>query len=201
MASSTNTTTIVLLLACVSYELMLGCSHKADGQNGRGVDRGEKLSRQPKSTSAQQVKGKVVTRDRSECTWAAAGQDLLVLSVTCKKGRSRSVSCEYVGKPFLCTEYAANVGLYWKQISRALKKQRSLCENHRALVKAGMCRGAEKEAHFRLYDPQTTTSAPPAATTVRSCQPVNRKLAEEYCNKSWSSFCLFFFTMVQDNDC
>ncbi|XP_034546452.1 fibroblast growth factor-binding protein 1 [Notolabrus celidotus] len=210
MALLTNVA-ILLVLACFSHQLMLSSCQKSHGRRGRGVERGQnkertglKVSRQPKSVSAQPIKGKVVTKDKSECTWAATGEDIITLGVSCKKG-GKSFSCEYISKPSLCPEYASNVKLYWKQITRALKKQKNLCKDSSALVRAGMCRRADRGAHFRLRDTQTKTDPPPstqpAPRAVKSCQSENMKLAEEYCNKSWSSFCTLFFTMVQDYDC
>uniref|UniRef100_A0A8D3A808 Fibroblast growth factor binding protein 1a n=1 Tax=Scophthalmus maximus TaxID=52904 RepID=A0A8D3A808_SCOMX len=202
MAFFTNVT-ILLVLACVSHQLMSGSCQKGHGRRGRGADRGHghkdrsgpKVGRPPKAASAQPIKGKLVTKDKSECTWAAAGDDLLVLGATCRKGGA-SVSCEYVARPSLCPRYASNVELYWKQIARALKKQRNLCRDSKPLVRAGMCRGA---ARGRTTAPPR--SPPTAAAAAKSCQPGNKKLAEEYCSDSWSSFCTFFFTMVKDDDC
>ncbi|KAK2848831.1 hypothetical protein Q5P01_008665 [Channa striata] len=206
MACFTNIS-ILLVLACISHQLMLGSCQKGNGQRGRGMDRGQhkdrlgqKVGRQ-KSVSAQPIKGKLVTKDKSDCAWAATGEDLIILVVTCKKG-DRSFRCDYVAKPAVCPQYASNVKLYWKQIARALKKQKNLCQDSGELVRAGMCRGAARDAHFRLHNSQSETyTSPPAPTPVKSCQHNNKKLAEEYCNDSWSSFCTFFFTMVQDYDC
>lgn len=210
MALLTNVT-ILLVLACISHQLMLSSCQKSHGRRGRGVDRGQhkdrpgvKGGRQPKSVSAQPIKGKLVTKDKSECTWAATGEDLFTLGVTCKKG-GRSFSCEYVARPTACLQYASNVKLYWKQMARALKKQKNLCQDSRALVRAGMCKRAARDAHFRLRNAQRKTDSPstppPASRAVKSCQPENMKLAEEYCNNSWTSLCTFLFTMVQDYDC
>ncbi|KAM9850420.1 fibroblast growth factor-binding protein 1 [Aulostomus maculatus] len=206
MALLTNIT-VLLVLACFSHQLMLSSCQRSQGRKGRGGDRGQKglkVGRQPKSVSQNTFKGKMVTKDKSECTWAAAGDDLVTLSVNCKKG-DRSFTCEYVARPAVCPQYASNVKLYWKQIARALRKQKSLCQDGRAGVTAGMCRRASRNAHFRLRKMErkaAPTSIPwPSATAVKSCQPNNKKLAQEYCNGSWSSFCTFFFTMVQDDDC
>ncbi|XP_041652749.1 fibroblast growth factor-binding protein 1 [Cheilinus undulatus] len=209
MALLTNVA-ILLVLACFSHQLVLSSCQKSQGRRGRGVDRGQnkdriglRVSRQPKSISTQPIKGKVVTKDKSECTWAATGEDVFILGVSCKKG-GRSSSCEYVSRPTLCPQYVSNPKLYWKQITRALKKQKTLCQDGAALVRAGMCRKADREAHFRL-NTQTQTDPPPSPQpspgAVKSCQSENMKLAEEYCNKSWLSVCTFFFTMVQDYDC
>lgn len=210
MALLTNVT-ILLVLACISHQLVVSSCQKSPGRRGRGADRGQhrdrpglKVGHRPKSVHAQPIKGKMVTKDKSQCTWAATGNDLFTLGVSCKKG-DRSFGCEYVGRPSVCPQYASNVKLYWKQIARALKKQKTLCQDSSALVKAGMCRRAARDAHFRLHRPQRKAAPPstprPAPGAVKSCQPQNQKLAEEYCNNSWSTVCTFFFTMVQDYDC
>lgn len=208
MALITNFT-ILLVLACISHQLMLSSCQKSQGKRGR-VDRGQdrskgmKVSRQSKSVTPQPIKGKMVTKDKSDCTWAAIGEDLFTLSVTCKKG-DRSFSCEYVARPAVCPEYVSNVRLYWKQIARALKKQKNLCQDSKAMIRAGMCRRAASDANFRLHNaariPAPPSAPRPASTGVKSCLPDNKKLAYEYCKDSWSSFCTFFFTMVQDGDC
>lgn len=199
MALLTNVT-ILLVLACV-----VSSSQKSHGRRGRGVDRGQHKDRPGlKPVHAQPMKGKMATKDKSECTWVATGNDLFTLGVTCRK-EGGTVSCEYVARPSVCRQYASNVKLYWKQISRALQKQKGLCEDSSALVKAGMCRRAARDAHFRLQHPQRKAAPPPtprpAPRAVGSCKHQNKKLAEEYCNSSWSSVCTFFFTMVQDYDC
>ncbi|KAM4555245.1 fibroblast growth factor-binding protein 1 [Odontesthes bonariensis] len=210
MALLTNIT-LLLVLACISHQMMLGSCQKSHGRRGR-ADRGAhrersglKVGRQPKSVSAQPIKGKFVSKDKSECTWAATGEGLIILNVTCKKA-DRSLSCRYAARPAVCPQYASNVELFWKQISRALKKQKNLCRDSRALVKAGMCRRAAQDAHFRLQVAQRKETFSPdipsfATKAVKSCQPDNTKLAEEFCSDSWSSFCTFLFTMVKDYDC
>ncbi|XP_029964171.1 fibroblast growth factor-binding protein 1 [Salarias fasciatus] len=205
MALLTNLT-VLLVLACVSHQLALCGCQRSPGRRGRSSDRGPhrdrsglKVSRHPKSVSAQPIRGKLVTKAKEECTWAAAGEDVLVLGLTCRKGDS-SFSCEYVGRPDVCPQYSSNTKLYWKQIARSLKKQRRLCRDGDALVRTGLCRRAARDAHFRLR-----TARPPAAplqpTARTACRGENKQLAEEYCSGAWSSFCNFFITMVNDNDC
>ncbi|XP_037317117.2 fibroblast growth factor-binding protein 1 [Pungitius pungitius] len=221
--------TALLVLACISHQLMSCSCQKSHARRGRGMDRGQpkvklgrgmdrgqakvklvrarsgpKAGRQSTAVSAQPFRGKMVTRDKSECAWAATGEDTVVLSVSCTKG-DRSFGCEYVARPAACPRYAANVELFWKQIARALGKQRSACRGAGARVTAGVCRRAPADAHFRLRKaPERPVPPPvpsPAPKGAKSCMPGNRKLAEEHCNASWSSFCTFFFTMVQDYDC
>ncbi|XP_040028715.2 fibroblast growth factor-binding protein 1 isoform X1 [Gasterosteus aculeatus] len=213
MALITNVSAL-LVLACISHQLMSSSCQKSHGRRGRGMDRGQpkvrlvgarsgpKAGRQSAAVPAHTLKGKMVVKDKSECTWAATGEDTFVLGVSCRK-RGRSFGCEYVARPAACPQYASNVDLYWKQIARALRKQRSACGAAR--VTAGVCRRAPADAHFRPRkapgNPIRPPAPGPAPKGAKSCVPGNRKLAEEHCNESWSSFCTFFFTMVQDYDC
>uniref|UniRef100_A0A3Q3FEP1 Fibroblast growth factor binding protein 1a n=1 Tax=Kryptolebias marmoratus TaxID=37003 RepID=A0A3Q3FEP1_KRYMA len=148
---------------------------------------------------------KFTTKNKDKCTMIITGEDLVILNVSCKKGE-RSFGCEYAARPSVCPQYSSRKELFWTQILRALKKRKNLCQENSGLVRAGVCKGAGREAHFRLCAAQkmNTTSSyiPPFATkAVKSCQPDNRKLAEQLCTDSWSAVCTFFFTMVKDSDC
>lgn len=197
--------TILMVLACISHQIALSSCQKSHGRRGsRGQNKenpGLRVARQPKTAPSRPVKGSLVTKDKSECTWVATGEDLVILSVTCKTGGSSS-SCEYIARPSVCPQYASDVRLYWKQMTRALKKQRSLCEDSNVLIKAGLCRRAARDAHFKLHHVQRKTTSPPtpepAARGVKSCRAESEKSAEEYCSDSWSSVCTFLFAMVQD---
>ncbi|KAM3866836.1 fibroblast growth factor-binding protein 1 [Diretmus argenteus] len=210
MALLTNLT-ILLVLASISHQLMASSLQQGPGRKGRAVGRGRdrgsrglKEGRQSKSAAPMPIKGKLTTKDKSQCTWVAVGEDLVTLGVTCKKG-GRSFSCEYVAKPSVCPQFVSNAQLYWKQIARALKKQKTLCQDKTALLKVGMCRKAPRDAHFRLNGAQMI--APPAPPPshrpagVKSCKADSKNIAEEYCSDTWSSLCMFFFTMVQTDDC
>uniref|UniRef100_A0A1A7ZIK9 Fibroblast growth factor binding protein 1 n=1 Tax=Nothobranchius furzeri TaxID=105023 RepID=A0A1A7ZIK9_NOTFU len=154
MALLTNFT-VLLVLACISHQMILGGCQKSHGRRGRGnrgqhkERSGQKVGRQTKSVSVSQMMGKWVTKDASECSWIAAGETLITLNVTCRKG-DISISCEYAARPSLCPQYASSEVDYWVQISKALKKHKNLCQDKHGLLRAGMCRGAAREAHFRL---------------------------------------------------
>uniref|UniRef100_A0A3Q3GFB2 Fibroblast growth factor binding protein 1a n=1 Tax=Labrus bergylta TaxID=56723 RepID=A0A3Q3GFB2_9LABR len=193
---------LLLLFACCVW------SAESQGAGRRQNIWAEPIKFSTKSKDSCTMVVTVVTKGELECTWAATGEDVFILGVSCKKG-GKSFSCEYVSRPTLCPQFASDAKLYWKQIARALKKQKNLCQDGAALVRAGMCRRADRGAHFRLRntqrktknDPPPPPSPQPAPGAVKSCQSDNMKLAEEYCNRSWSSVCTFFFTMVQDYDC
>lgn len=206
MALLTNIS-LLLVLACFSHQLALTSCQKSHGRRGsRGQNKDKQIhnvGRHPNSAHAR-PKGKLVTKDKSECTWSVTGNEILTLRVTCQKGVS-SCSCEYNARPSVCPQYSTKAELYWKQIARALKKHQSLCQESDVPIKAGLCRRAARDAHFRLSRVQKKTTPPPPTQpqpqAAISCLDDNMKRAEEYCSNSWSSVCLFFFTMVQDYDC
>lgn len=151
-------------------------------------------------------KGQIVNKDGMRCTWAATESSVeedgvFDLSITCKKGTGKSLHCKYTAKPRLCPEYTSNIDAFWNQISRSLKKQKKLCRNHKALLKARMCRKAPRDAHFAY---KTMPKVHPTHARKNKLCPnlTNRqKLAEEYCSSSWSSFCTFVFAMFETEDC
>lgn len=206
MALLTNIS-LLLVLACFSHQLVLTGCQKSHGRRGsRGQNRDKQIhnvGHHPNPSHAR-PKGKLVTKDESECTWSVTGNEILTLRVTCQKGVSSS-SCEYNARPSICPQYSTKAELYWKQIARALKKHQSLCQESDVPIKAGLCRRAARDAHFRLSRVQKKTTPPPPTQpqpqAAISCLDDNMKRTEEYCSNSWSSVCLFFFTMVQDYDC
>ena len=214
---------LLLLLACVTQHVLVSESREQGRTNDKGRD-----SRAAGNDRAQSgkafLKGKFSTKDKTQCTWSANEQDPVTLGVVCSKG-GIGFNCEYSARPTTCAPYASNVKAYWKQIARALKKQKNICQDAAALVKAGMCKKAPKDAHFKLM-----ISEPPTPTVVQPEQPEQpeqtqqpeqpedtrptsadikmctdktdgKKLAEEYCSGSWVALCNFFFTMVQNEDC
>lgn len=215
---------IVLLLACVAQLVLVGDCTRGQGRkgkkDGRGTDRGraEKVPRPPviqpsdrhekeqKAPSVKGVfKGRFSTKDKSQCTWVAKGEDEFTLEVKCKKGAD-TFRCEYKGSPAVCPEYASRSKVYWKQIARSLKKQKSLCKDPTALVKAGMCRHARKAAHFKLNNapnkPQESSTPLSPSSGGKSCAELRKQQAEEYCSTSLTSVCTMLLTMVQnDEDC
>ncbi|XP_010895518.2 fibroblast growth factor-binding protein 1 [Esox lucius] len=215
---------VLLVIACISQQLMVA---NCQGPKKRGMKKKEKVGpkdeSQPKPSvpstdkrnSSPNVKGVFkgkFTKDKAQCTWVATGADAFVLGVNCKKGE-KSFDCEYVARPATCPGYESNAKAYWKQISRSLKKQKKLCMDSTVLIKAGMCRNAPQDAHFKLNKknqdiviplPRTTVQTRSSSETTsraKSCAVHNKKLAEDYCADSWSSVCAFLFSMVQNDEC
>uniref|UniRef100_A0A9J7XB38 Fibroblast growth factor binding protein 1a n=1 Tax=Cyprinus carpio carpio TaxID=630221 RepID=A0A9J7XB38_CYPCA len=150
------------------------------------------------------LKGRFSLKDGARCSWRAArGGDAFVLRVTCKNG-AKTFGCEYVAEPTACEQYTSNTKAYWKQIARSLKKQRRLCRDSTAMVKAGMCRSAPADAHFRLKDtrPSSRVPLPPTAGNNHCPERIERlKEAEEHCSRAWSSLCAFVFLMLENDEC
>ncbi|XP_044046887.1 fibroblast growth factor-binding protein 1-like isoform X1 [Siniperca chuatsi] len=164
--------------------------------------------------------GKFSIKDKMQCTWRATNfDDTVTLSVKCenREARSTDLECQYKAKPQSCPGYQSQPKAFWKQVARAFKRlQGKVCTDDRALVRAGVCKRAPREAHFKLDkssssgDPQTPqplppraapTAAAPAGPTACTGRADHRKKAEEHCNSSWVSVCSFFFSMLQSDDC
>lgn len=177
-------------------------------------------------------------KDGMQCAWTVISVgDRVKLSVKCENPRARveggetDLSCDYYAKPQTCPGFQTDPKGFWKQVARALKRlQRKVCRDERALVKAGMCKRAPGDAHFKLdvfssvasaqsgvditvpTRPRTSTSPPTASTATTTTQAPrgttsckgradHQKTAEEYCSSSWASLCSFLLSMVQNEDC
>ncbi|KAJ1214268.1 hypothetical protein NDU88_001892 [Pleurodeles waltl] len=243
---------LVCVVLLVSQLLLTECNAQDEGKTekkGKGNSRGggenqkggkkeeNKQSGPPQSEKGQKSKGgkgsspqgKFTTKDKSECTWAVSEADTVSLRVECLKGGD-SYWCEFAGTPSSCPQYAANQKNYWKQIARALKKQKNLCQDPKAVLKSKECKKGPKEAHLSLLSsslaeaapgeqkknnsgkksphpsPTTAEVNPDAGTSSKECvedvEGVDqKKVAEEYCGESWSSLCTFFFSMLQNKKC
>ncbi|KAK1175281.1 fibroblast growth factor-binding protein 1-like [Acipenser oxyrinchus oxyrinchus] len=222
-------TALILLILCLAQLLLVAECEKqeggkrrskegkdktqSDGQGGHHPKKHEAAPKEKKERGQKSsMQGKFTTKDKAQCTWTAAEGDTFSLRVNCKKSEE-SYACEYVGRPSACTQYASNSKSYWKQISRALKKQKNLCKDAASVLKAGMCKKAPRDSHFKLSENSLATAkentpssvpenapAPAVTPKTKNCTDSidQNKLAEEYCSGSWTSLCTFFISMVQD---
>lgn len=198
---------LLLFLACVSQLIFTAdCTRGARKKGRRQESRGD--------NNINVMKGKFTINDKTQqCTWVARGEDKYTMNVTCKPGGGDGFTCKYTAKPATCAEYSSNPEGYWKQIARSLKRQKKLCVDPRALIRAGMCKRAPLDAHFKLTEatqvkPHTTektptaTNTPPPDTEHGCTERIDhRELAREKCGDSWASLCAFFFTAIQSGDC
>lgn len=208
--------------------LFLG-HHVAPALGARAPGRGQSAGDRPVATG----RGKFSITDKTRCTWRARDVgDSVKLAVKCEDSEARagSLACQYTGRPQRCAGYLSDDGGFWKQVARALKRLGGkVCADERALVRAGMCKRAPRDAHFKLDASDasrpppprssTTTSAappprsptaaaaPPPRSTTAAAAPAacagradHRGTAEEYCSSSWASVCAFLLSMVQ-SDC
>nr|XP_006011061.1 PREDICTED: fibroblast growth factor-binding protein 1 [Latimeria chalumnae] len=186
----------------------------------------EHNAKKDQSKGKPALKGKFSGKDKTHCTWAVTEGDIVSLRVTCKKEES-NYWCEFTGKPSTCHQYATNQKSYWKQIGRALKKQKSLCESPKSVLKSNVCKRGPPDAHLKLSsssllatEDQSSTKASNKNAHQKAKIPVvvgvteapkntshcnndadQRKAAEEYCGEKWSSLCRFFITMLQSESC
>ncbi len=189
---------LVLIFACIVQQFAQVDSLRDRGRRAQteGKRRGQR--------NQSGLKGRFSLKDGARCSWSAVrGDDAFVLGVTCKNG-AKTFGCEYAAKPTACQQYASDTNAYWKQISRSLKKQRRLCRDSTAMVKAGMCRSAPADAHFRLKDTRPSSRAPLPTTAGNTHCPdrIERlRVAEENCSSAWSSLCTFLFLMLENDEC
>ncbi|KAM3623097.1 uncharacterized protein V6R79_006939 [Siganus canaliculatus] len=215
---------LLLLLAFLGHQVSV--TSGARGKSSGGVRTGSSSpgrAQQSGSKAAANVRGKFSMGGQMQCAWTAKdAADTVRLTVKCEDPEARvrggvtERRCHYDGKPQLCPGFRSDPRGFWKQVARAFKKLHSkTCTDERALVKAGMCKSAPRDAHFKLdihssvesaqsgdaEAPQPTMQPPPSATRSSSnSTECHRKKAEETCSSSWASLCAFFFSMLQ-NDC
>ncbi|KAG7485912.1 hypothetical protein JOB18_020949 [Solea senegalensis] len=238
----------MLLLGSVAPWMLLvflGQHLSLSSASVRSKTRGADRSVAPQSGRAQRSenkvaaigRGKFTLKDKMQCTWTARdARGAVRLLVKCEnpearvKGGTTEMKCEYTAKPQSCPGFQSDPKSFWKQVARALKRlQGKVCRDERALVKAGMCKRAPRDAHFELdinsavisaqsgdLETTPTTPQPRTSSTQSSTRPStfstsvrpsacsgradHRKTAEEYCSSSWASVCSFFFSVLQ-NDC
>ncbi|KAM3864782.1 fibroblast growth factor-binding protein 1-like [Diretmus argenteus] len=148
-------------------------NNKEDRGEETVEDRGEERKVSGRGGKAAATRGKFSTKNKMRCTWAAREDgDVVTLGIDCKhEEASRVTRCEYTAKPASCPGYGSNPAGFWKQVARALKKMKDdLCSNHKALVKAGMCKRAPRDAHFKL-DTGSAAASPAQEPDDRMRQP------------------------------
>ncbi|XP_073503346.1 fibroblast growth factor-binding protein 1 [Phyllobates terribilis] len=196
---------------------------KKDRQKGAGREEnqksptrnGEKQRGSKGGRGSLQLQGKFVSKDKAECIWSVSGTETVALNVECAKGETK-VSCAYGGNPTACPNYVANQKSYWKQITRALRKQKNLCQDQKAVFKSKECKKGPPEAHLsyllpvvpvphhehKVHEGSKVDITEPAQDCVEDADVLEKqRLAKEYCGNSWSSLCSFFFSMVQGKSC
>lgn len=205
-------TFVVLILACLAQQSLQAEARKGQQERkGRGRVKQDVSSpkptlpsrrgheKRPKGSGGHPAsKGQFSTKDKMQCSWVAAGDQALILRISCSKG-NKSFNCEYTANPGLCHQYESSSGRFRKKIARSLRKQKNLCQDPKAAVKVSVCKNVRKEVHFSLRTP-TEAQHPPQSMDCKGLSD-RSKLAKEYCSNSWSSVCTFFFAMVESEGC
>ncbi|KAM3938462.1 fibroblast growth factor-binding protein 1 [Leptodactylus fuscus] len=217
--------TVATLL--ISQILLVEGNKQKEGRKGKqkGAEKEEKQKAPSRNGEKERgakggkgsLQGKFHSKDKADCIWSVSGTETVALNVECTKGETK-VSCTYGGNPTACPKYAANQKNYWKQITRALKKQKNICQDQKAVLKSKECKKGPAEAHLTYILPtvpvpnrghnvqeQPNPTKVDVAEENKDCVEdedilERRRLAKEYCGE-WSSFCSFFFSMVQDKTC
>ncbi|XP_063315954.1 fibroblast growth factor-binding protein 1 [Pelobates fuscus] len=165
------------------------------------------------------LQGKFVSKEKADCVWSVTGTEVVLLNVQCTK-EDRLLSCAFGGNPLSCPKYRENQKNYWKQITRALRKQKNICEDPKAVLKSKECKKGPPEAHLSYIistlqaaeekgntreDPNPAGHSNGTEATKECADDVDlaekRRVAEEYCGSSWSSLCNFFISMLQSKSC
>ncbi|XP_063166340.1 fibroblast growth factor-binding protein 1-like [Candoia aspera] len=169
-----------------------GPNKNARGQRNRGQN-------------GSHMKGKFTTKEKAECSWNVNEKETVLLTVDCKNG-DNDFSCAFSGSPSTCQRYAENKKVFWKEITRSLKKQKNLCKDPKALLKAKVCKTGPPTAHLRLVmDARQETPKQPEKGSSDCVEEVDymdqKKVAEEYCSETWQPLCYFLVSMIQDKKC
>ncbi|CAJ1052534.1 fibroblast growth factor-binding protein 1-like [Xyrichtys novacula] len=218
-----------LLLAFLGQQVSLSSSvRNKNRRTDRTATQAPGGAQRSESKSAATGRGKFLIKTKKmQCTWGAEDVgDRVRLNIKCEnpearvKGGTTDLECQYNGKPERCPGYQSDPNGFWKQVARTFKRlQAKVCIDERALVRAGMCKRAPRDAHFKLdirssvaagqsggesegYQPpppRPTSSAPAGPTACRGREQQKKK-AEENCGR-WASVCTFFFSMLQSEDC
>ncbi|KAG8135034.1 hypothetical protein E2320_008092 [Naja naja] len=180
--------------------------------NGRGERAQARHSNNPKGRRNREqrgslTKGKFITKEKVECSWTVNEKETTLLKVDCKKGED-AFSCAFSGSPSTCPRYAENQKVFWKEITRSLKKQKNLCKDPKALLKSKVCKTGPPTAHLRLVmdaKPETPTPKQPEKESSDCVEDIDyvdqRKVAEEHCSEMWQHLCYFIVSMIQDKKC
>ncbi|XP_013915473.1 PREDICTED: fibroblast growth factor-binding protein 1-like [Thamnophis sirtalis] len=153
------------------------------------------------------TKGKFTTKEKAECSWTINEKETALLKVDCKKGED-AFSCAFSGSPSTCPQYAEKQKVFWKEITRSLKKQKNLCKDPKTLLKSKVCKAGPPTAHLRLLmdaKPETPIPKQPEKESSDCVEDIDyvdqKKVAEEYCSETWQNLCYFIISMVQDKKC
>ncbi|KAE8629203.1 hypothetical protein XENTR_v10000393 [Xenopus tropicalis] len=214
-----------LITLLMSNVLLVEGNNQREGKKERGKAKGEKKAEadSPQGKGGRtrggkgSLQGKFVSKENATCTWAVTEAQSVTLRIDCRKEES-SFSCSFGGNPSSCPKYAGNEKSYWKQIARALKKQKKICQDPKAVLKSKECKRGPQEAHLRYLgsqvpqqvgsshthvepDVQVPTTAPGKDCEEEADPAEKQRIAAEYCGNSWGSFCNFFLSMLQSKSC
>nr|DBA29299.1 TPA: hypothetical protein GDO54_009537 [Pyxicephalus adspersus] len=188
-----------------------GANQKQKGDKEEGKGKGSKGGK-------GSLQGKFVSKEKADCVWSVSGTETVALKIDCTKGNTK-ISCTFGGNPSACQKYAENEKSYWKQITRALRKQKNICQDQKAVLKSKECKKGPPEAHLSYIIPSVPTAVPehhnhrqPTPTPKADTKTENdcvedpdvlerQRMAKEYCGDSWHSLCTFLFSVVQGKTC
>ncbi|XP_040822015.1 fibroblast growth factor-binding protein 1 [Ochotona curzoniae] len=138
--------------AKIKNEVRSGQNDEPDRNSS--IPLGKPPMKQRSRTSKSATCGKFIAKNQAACKWTVAEQvPGVTLQVDCTQ-IEHNFSCVFSGKPATCLQLHSQ--LYWKQVARALRKQKQLCEDSRSVLKTKVCRKQFPESNLKLVNSTLT---------------------------------------------
>ncbi|XP_042530691.1 fibroblast growth factor-binding protein 1 [Dipodomys spectabilis] len=194
--------TLLSVLFLAAHVLSEKGRHGAKSAEHRISDRhpsgplGKAQSQQRSRASNSMTNGKFVTKDQATCRWAVSEQEQgITLKVECT-GTDQESSCVFAGNPTECLRHHKEK-VYWKQIVRTLRKEKTICGNNsKNVLKTRVCRKKFPESNLKLISPPLLDNMKPRKEEAELLPREPDKVKEDI-----SSPAVTLTMTIQDTEC